>query len=225
MGLRERKAARTREGILEAALTLFERQGFERTTMEQIAEAAEIGIATLYRYFPSKDLILLQPVIDAVGDLAAYFSARPEDEPLEESLGHALHRMLAESDRQAAAVERLRAQLDRAPGPRARLFDLWAQQRTLLEEAIASRAGVEPGEMWVGVAARTTMLIAEMALDLRRSSVSPRLASEYAEELVRLLRSPDAVLPRLPEREPSDATAGRARRSHADRPNDAGEAV
>jgi AcrR family transcriptional regulator len=62
MGLREKKAKKTRERILEEALLLFKRDGYEQTSMEAIAEAAEVSPSTLYRYFLSKDLILLEPL-------------------------------------------------------------------------------------------------------------------------------------------------------------------
>src|SRR6201993_2210956 len=153
MGLREVKAGRTRQGIQQAALRLFEAHGYEQTTMEQIAEAGQGGIATLSLSSPTKAQILLEPVIDSLGAPAALLAARPADEPLDEALGHVLHEFLTGNDERAEETERLRAQLDRAPGPRARLWDLWAQQRTLLENAIAERAGEDPSATWVGVAA------------------------------------------------------------------------
>lgn len=198
MGLREQKAERTRAAILEAALTLYDRNGFDQTTMEQVAEAAQIGIATLYRYFPTKDLLLIDPIVRSVGGVSASLERRPADEPLDLALGHALHEYLTAADERGEWLQRLRAHLDRAPGPRARLWDLWHQERTLLENTIAVRAGADPGELWVGVAAHTTMMIVEMALDLRRSTLSGRSAAQYARELVHLLSEAGAVIPRLP---------------------------
>src|SRR5437016_3518094 len=58
--LRERKKTRTREAIQTHAVRLFKRQGFESTTVDQIADAAEISPSTFFRYFPTKEAVLFE---------------------------------------------------------------------------------------------------------------------------------------------------------------------
>jgi len=65
-GLRERKKARTRASIREHALRLFREQGYAATRVEQIAEAAEVSPATFYRYFPTKEDVVLQDDMDVL---------------------------------------------------------------------------------------------------------------------------------------------------------------
>lgn len=55
---RARKKNKTRQAIVDTTLALFQKQGFENTTMEQIAEAADIAKGTLYNHFSSKEAII-----------------------------------------------------------------------------------------------------------------------------------------------------------------------
>jgi AcrR family transcriptional regulator len=75
MGIRELKMARTRRLISDKAFELFTDNGYHRTTIEQIAAAAEVGPRTLYRYFPTKETLVVEFVqmslFDALEDLRA----------------------------------------------------------------------------------------------------------------------------------------------------------
>ncbi len=64
MGLRERKKQRTRRTIRTEAMRLFREQGYAETTIEQIAEAAEVSPSTFFRYFPSKEQLALADDMD-----------------------------------------------------------------------------------------------------------------------------------------------------------------
>ena len=82
-GLRERKKQQTRDAIVRAAGTLFARNGFHTTTMEQIAAAADVSAGTLYNYFGTKQAVLLThldtEVQEMVGAGAVVITDPPAD--------------------------------------------------------------------------------------------------------------------------------------------------
>jgi AcrR family transcriptional regulator len=98
-GLRERKKIKLRRGMQAAALRLFETRGYDRTTVEQIAEAAETSTTTFYRYFPTKEDVVLDN--DASPLFEATVAARAADEPLTATIRAAMGAVVtaAEADR------------------------------------------------------------------------------------------------------------------------------
>lgn len=69
-GRAERKKRETRQKIIKAAMDLIQRQGFDNTTMEQIAEEADIARKTLYNHFPVKEAIVDQYVRERSAELS-----------------------------------------------------------------------------------------------------------------------------------------------------------
>jgi AcrR family transcriptional regulator len=88
LGLRERKKQRTRATLIDAAVDLCDRQGFDRTTVDQIAAIADVSPRTFSRYFATKDAIGLA-LVDEVLDRTAFEMAR---QPRELNHFVALHR-------------------------------------------------------------------------------------------------------------------------------------
>jgi AcrR family transcriptional regulator len=77
-GLRERKKQKTRDTIIRVALDLFAEQGYEQTTIAEIADAAEVSRRTIFVYFPSKEDILFYDVPELHERLAQALRERPD---------------------------------------------------------------------------------------------------------------------------------------------------
>ena len=86
-GLRERKKRATRAAIHDAGMRLFAEQGFARTTVDQIAEAADVSRATVFHYFPTKEDIVFGDAPAAVDALAEALRDRPAIPAVREWLG------------------------------------------------------------------------------------------------------------------------------------------
>lgn len=111
MSLRELKRTRTRRLLVDTAAELFERDGYDRTTVADIAAAAEIGTRTFFGYFASKEELLFPESderIRAVGDAIA--ARGPEDGPAEVLL-RALRTVGEDSDEMAGPLAALRMRL------------------------------------------------------------------------------------------------------------------
>jgi AcrR family transcriptional regulator len=101
-GLREHKRALTERAIVDAAMELFVERGFAATTVEDIATAAGVGRRTLFRYFPTKEDIVLDP---RRIDRGYAFSALREQRAGKDEV-ELVMRVLAELQRRAFAVFR-----------------------------------------------------------------------------------------------------------------------
>jgi AcrR family transcriptional regulator len=80
--LRERKKADTREAIRSAAVELFCTQGFAATTMDAVAEEANVSVRTVFRYFATKEDLVFADVEEDLVDFRDLLDARPADEPV-----------------------------------------------------------------------------------------------------------------------------------------------
>ncbi|MFB4281065.1 TetR family transcriptional regulator [Nonomuraea sp. MTCD27] len=148
VGLRERKKEKTRLAILDAALDLFVEQGYESTTVEQIAGAVEISPRTFFRYFANKDHLVLWFHEHGKAIMLETLASRPQDEPPFTSLMHALRAVLADvagsAPEDAERFLKLRRLMDEHP----RLVGLsvakGAETEREVAEVIAARRGVDP---------------------------------------------------------------------------------
>ena len=121
-GLRQRKKARTRASIQSHALALFVERGYEATTVQEIADAAEVSESTFFRYFPTKADVVMWDDFDPV-IIEAYRRQPPELEPMQ-AVRAAFRDAFAQLSETQLADQRARAQLGfGVPELRARMLD------------------------------------------------------------------------------------------------------
>lgn len=149
-GLRERKKIKTRTAIREATYRLVEEQGYDATTVEQIAEAAEVSPSTVFRYFPTKEDIVLTDEYDPL--LEQELRERPADEPWFDSLRYVLRKAIGLGSGEDPDVSRLRTRLMvEVPAVRSRMMESASVTGRLLSRAIGERAGRDPDGLEVRV--------------------------------------------------------------------------
>lgn len=78
-GLRERKKARTRRLLIDAAVDSCLLNGYDATTVEQIVEAVDVSTRTFNRYFASKDAVFIAVIDDLAAAITAELQAQPSD--------------------------------------------------------------------------------------------------------------------------------------------------
>jgi AcrR family transcriptional regulator len=151
-GLRERKKARTREAIIDAALDLFGRKGFDATTIEDIAAAADVSPRTFFRYFDSKvDLVMAHN--EAHGDkIAPLIAARPASEGPLEALRQVMQQMLLELLADPSVVREFQVMMG-TPTLRKLAREHFYEEEAELVSAFASRLGTDDADLTANVMA------------------------------------------------------------------------
>jgi AcrR family transcriptional regulator len=148
LGLRERKKARTKAAIQQHALRLFREQGYDATTVEQIAEAAEVSPSTFFRYFPTKEDVVLSDDYDPL--LVAAFKAQPPELSPIQAMRRAMRSAFGTIP--AAEMERVRersALMLQVPELQAATLANLTQTMRLLTGLVAERVGREPDDFAV----------------------------------------------------------------------------
>jgi AcrR family transcriptional regulator len=160
LSLRERKKQKTRESIQREAMRLVGLQGYEQTTIEQIAAAADISPSTFFNYFPTKEDVVLYDAYDPV--LATLLLERPAGEPLSISFRRVLEAMggIFERDR-AIILARGRLWFE-VPALRARLWEEVEKAQVLMTGLIAQRSGRSPDDFAIRV---TVMVLVSAAME------------------------------------------------------------
>jgi AcrR family transcriptional regulator len=189
-GLRERKKAKTRLAIREHAMALFKDQGYDKTTVEQIAAAAEVSPSTFFRYFPSKEEVVLQDDYDAL--LIAAFHAQQVGVPPLQALRNAISEVFLSMPKgqQAQEAERIRLMTE-VPELRARMLAQVSEMIQMLAEAVAERVGRQSDDFEVRTFAGA---LVGVALGIAASSGDDP-GNDYLRQFDRALALLEAGLP------------------------------
>lgn len=189
-GLRERKKARTRAAIREHALRLFEEQGYAATTVDQIAEAADVSPSTFFRYFPTKEDVVLADDYDPL--LLQALREQPADVHPVEAVKRAIRQVFSAVSAEDWAVERRRQGiLQSVTDLRARALHQYTSTMGLLAGAVAERAGLPADDFPSRVLAGAVMGVCLAALPGGAMSFDER-------EFVNLDRALDLLQAGLP---------------------------
>jgi len=140
LGLRERKKIKTRQAIRREAFRLIEENGYAATTVEQIADAADVSPSTFFRYFPSKESLLLADDLDPL--ILAALEAQPPDLPPTQAIRRAYAASMASLSAEQLEFENTRQRLIFSiPELKAAMYDEYYRTINVMAQAIGNRIG------------------------------------------------------------------------------------
>lgn len=187
---RERKKQATHQAITEAAWQLFADHGYDATTVDDIAAAAEVSQRTFFRYFDSKEAVLFGNWRDEFDELSRRMRERPPEEGPMEALLEALVSLADYYDRQRAVRwERARLVASSPNVGRYQQVTISPAFQAMLKETLAERLGVDPtGDLRPG-------LYAEVGMAVIRTATERWMESPADGDLAKLVRTVFATLP------------------------------
>lgn len=197
MGLRARKRQQTRQRLSEVAMKLFLANGFEATTLDDIAAAAEISRRSFFHYFASKEDVVLAWQDSSTDALIAAIAARPAEESMITAAENAILMMTRhfEPD-EALAIARLKRE---TRALRAREQVKYEKMERAMADALAARASNDAGKL----RARLVAMITTGAIRIASENWLAQNAREKPETLVRrMFKDIRAALDEPPTRKP-----------------------
>jgi AcrR family transcriptional regulator len=145
LGLRERKKVRTRAALQRHALRLFTEKGYRDTTIEQIAEAAEVSPSTFFRYFATKEDTVLGDYFDA--RVVEFFREAPARMSPVQAMKYAMQQVTKSMSPEDLELELERNQLiATVPELQRGMIEEMLRPMRLLAAALAERLGADPDD-------------------------------------------------------------------------------
>ncbi|MFC6009596.1 TetR family transcriptional regulator [Nocardia lasii] len=188
LGLRERKKLQTRAAIVTVGLDLCESQGFDATTVEQIAAGADVSPRTVNRYFALKEDIVLAPIDDFGTSVAEALRGWPPGNDLQALCGAYLETIQAEAGADGVRFLRQFLQMQRimraSQAVNARALEYAEKKNVAVCAQLAERLGTTPDDFMVKLVAG----IWQMMCHISMADTEAALAEATPEAAVRTTR-------------------------------------
>ena len=181
-GRRERNKRERRRRLEDAALELFEREGFDKTTIEQIAVEAELAPRTFFSYFATKDDLVLADYSERLERILTELEQRPADERAWDALRASFAAVAADYESEHDRIRRRFMIMASNPSVFARSLHLQAGWEQALTERLAARLSALADDP-------TPRLLAATALAVMRASLQHWLTVPRAPALPALVQS------------------------------------
>lgn len=178
LGWKNKKKAKTRATIQREALRLFKEQGYNETTIEQIAEASEISRITFFRYFATKANVVLCDIGFINNTVIEAILSEPSEMSLIKALRNALSKLYLKSpDEELEMIKDHQLLLRSVPELRTATLNHFAGKIPLISEMVAKRTGRSSddfavcnfagviGGIWIAAWIRTEEDISEGFID------------------------------------------------------------
>ncbi len=146
-GLAVRKKERTKRQLAEAAAALFSERGYAGTTIDDIAAAVDVSPRTFFRYFPTKEDLVVAIGATSLDQFFEALKDRPPQESLQVALREAVRHSLAAGWEDTAKVRSFLALLRDTPALRARWLEEAYGNRDRMAEIIALRTNTDPSDL------------------------------------------------------------------------------
>jgi AcrR family transcriptional regulator len=189
-GLTARRKERVRRELAEAAVGLFCERGYERTTIDDIAAAVEVSPRTVYRYFATKEDLVVAPGEANFADFLEALSARPPAEPLGEAVQAAVSEALAPKWQNHDRARVFTALIRATPALRARWVEQAYDAQRQLGAVIAARTGVDAGDIGPLIAAGAITMAINTALARWADGEDEATPGRSVREALALLEAP-----------------------------------
>ena len=163
-GLRERKQLERRTRLADVAVELFERNGFEKTTIEQIAAAADLAPRTFFSYFATKDDLVLADYTDRLRRILEELDRRPAAEPAWEALRSSFATVADDYEAEESRIRRRFTIMATSPSVAARSLQLQAGWEQALADALTRRLEADPGDPMPRLLAATALAVMRASL-------------------------------------------------------------